>query len=224
MELDPLSPTTSTAPPSASEGSDQGTTAITSDFDTFLRMMTVQLQNQDPLNPIESSDYAVQLATFSGVEQQVQTNDLLRSLASQMTTDGLAQLAGWVGMEAQTTEPVRFTGAPVTLSVSPDPFAESAELIVYDDRDIEMQRLTLDPGQTAFDWSGNGANGQPLPEGSYRFDVVSYALGQETARSPAASFSRVTEVRAQDGQNQLVLGSGAVVSTGAVTAVREPAL
>jgi len=47
-------------------------------------MLTVQMQNQDPLNPVDSSDYAVQLATFSNVEQQVQTNDILRELQSQM--------------------------------------------------------------------------------------------------------------------------------------------
>ena len=47
------------------------TGVISSDFQTFLTMLTTQLQNQDPLNPVESSDFAVQLATFSGVEQQV---------------------------------------------------------------------------------------------------------------------------------------------------------
>lgn len=55
--------------------------ALTSDFDTFLRMLTVQMQNQDPLDPVDSADYAVQLATFSGVEQQVRTNELLTELS-----------------------------------------------------------------------------------------------------------------------------------------------
>ena len=62
---------------------------ISSDFETFLKMLTTQMQNQDPLNPIESSDYAVQLATFSGVEQQVRTNQLLADLANQMGSSGL---------------------------------------------------------------------------------------------------------------------------------------
>ena len=57
-------------------GSSTSTGGISSDFNTFLRMLTVQMQNQDPLNPIDSADYAVQLATFSGVEQQVRTNQL----------------------------------------------------------------------------------------------------------------------------------------------------
>ena len=56
--------------------------ALASDFDTFLRMLTTQMQNQDPLNPIDSTDYATQLATFSGVEQQVRTNSLLADLGT----------------------------------------------------------------------------------------------------------------------------------------------
>ena len=77
-------------------------TMISSDFQTFLRMMTAQMQNQDPLNPMEASDFAVQLATFSGVEQQVRSNDLLAGLSDQMSLMGVSQLAGWVGMEART--------------------------------------------------------------------------------------------------------------------------
>lgn len=54
------------------------------DFETFLKMLTTQIRNQDPLNPMEGSDFAVQLATFSGVEQQVQTNDLLQKMTDQL--------------------------------------------------------------------------------------------------------------------------------------------
>ena len=59
---------------------------ISSDFDTFLKMLTAQMQNQDPFNPIDSTDYATQLATFSGVEQQTRTNDLLTNLGSQIAS------------------------------------------------------------------------------------------------------------------------------------------
>ena len=81
---------------------------INSDFETFLKMLTTQLKNQDPLNPIESSDFAVQLATFSSVEQQVMTNDLLTGLSGQMGQMGMAQLASWVGMEERAPMPAQF--------------------------------------------------------------------------------------------------------------------
>ncbi len=88
---------------SAAVTSTNTTGTIGSDFQTFLEMLTVQMRNQDPLNPIDSTEYAAQLAAFSTVEQAVLTNDLLKSLAAQMGDSSMSQLAGWVGMEARTT-------------------------------------------------------------------------------------------------------------------------
>ena len=78
----------------------QKTAALSSDFETFLKMLTVQMENQDPLNPVDSADYAVQLATFSSVEQQVRTNDLLSSLAATMASGGIESLGQWVNGSA----------------------------------------------------------------------------------------------------------------------------
>jgi hypothetical protein len=78
--IQPTAPATATAP-QLSEDTPKAT--LGSDFETFLKMLTTQMKNQDPLNPVESSEYAVQLATFSSVEQQVLTNDLLTRLIGQ---------------------------------------------------------------------------------------------------------------------------------------------
>lgn len=195
---------------------------ISSDFETFLKMLTVQMQNQDPLNPIDSSDYAVQLATFSGVEQQVQTNDLLRSLAAQMGAGGMAQMASWVGMEARSSAPVRFEGAPIPITVSPAETADQVTLLVLDEQGQPVQESALPLGQSEMDWAGVTSDGAPLPSGTYSFQVVSYALGQEIARSPAQSYGRVTEVQSVGGQTVLRLASGATLPVTDVTAVREP--
>ncbi|NNF91122.1 MAG: flagellar hook assembly protein FlgD, partial [Boseongicola sp.] len=112
--------TAAAAQPNPSPAADrEGSSALSSDFETFLLMLTTQMQNQDPLNPIESQDFAVQLATFSGVEQQVLSNELLETLATGMGLSGMSQLAGWVGMEARVTAPAAFDGTPITLA--PDP-------------------------------------------------------------------------------------------------------
>ena len=107
--------------------------ALSSDFETFLRMLTVQMQNQDPLNPAEASDFAVQLATFSGVEQQVLTNELLRAsgLASAQG-ERLADYSDWIGMHARSAAPVPAGGAPVTIEPQPHPAADTAVLVVRD--------------------------------------------------------------------------------------------
>ncbi len=113
LSLTPASPQTS-APSSTSSSS-----SLSTDFETFLVMLTAQMENQDPLNPLDSQDFATQLATFSGVEQQVKTNDLLSALNSQLLTSGMGDMASWVGMEARMATPAYFDGSPVEIVANP---------------------------------------------------------------------------------------------------------
>lgn len=122
------SPITPAQPGTIGQSTNSGT-LIESDFQTFLVMLTTQMQNQDPLNPIDSTDYASQLATFSGVEQQVKTNQLLESLSAQIGLSGIAQYAGWVGMEARVDAPSMFNSVPITLFPTPAIDADQAILV-----------------------------------------------------------------------------------------------
>jgi flagellar basal-body rod modification protein FlgD len=148
--------------------------AITGDYNTFLRMLTTQLQNQDPLNPIESSDYAVQLATFSGVEQQTRTNQLLESLGGQFNILGMAQMAGWVGQEARTDAAVAWSGNPVTLSPNPAAGADRTTVVVKDSRGTVVARQDIPPSTAPFEWTGTGIDGVALPHGIYTMELESY--------------------------------------------------
>ena len=194
---------------------------ISSDFQTFLKMLTVQMENQDPLNPVDSSDYAVQLATFSGVEQQVQTNDLLRDLAAQMGTTGMAQMASWVGKDARTTGPARFDGTAVPLSLQPENSADRAELVVRDAQGAEVDRVEISPVQQDFLWSGNDAFGQQLPTGSYQFEVESFANDAAIKTTTVDTYNKITEVRNESGKMMLLLESGAMVLASDVSALRD---
>lgn len=217
MEISPTLAAAATPPPAQSAASE-----ISSDFETFLRMLTVQMQNQDPLNPVDSSDYAVQLATFSGVEQQVQTNDLLRGIAAQAGTSGLAQMAGWVGMEARAAAPAYFDGAPLTLAPSPAAFATSAQIVVKDAQGQEVQRVDIGTQAETVTWAGVAANGAPLPAGLYTFETVSFEGVNALQQDITPVYSRVTEIRMEDGQAVLTLAGGQTVSADSVTALREP--
>jgi flagellar basal-body rod modification protein FlgD len=98
--------------------SDDKSGVLSSDFETFLQMLTAQAKYQDPLEPIDSSEYASQLAQFSMVEQQVQSNELLSKLADKLGGNNIAEIASWIGMEARTTAPALFDGSPITISPS----------------------------------------------------------------------------------------------------------
>ncbi|WP_417250326.1 flagellar hook capping FlgD N-terminal domain-containing protein [Celeribacter sp.] len=213
--------TTQTSYPSASTTTSTTENALSSDFETFLKMLTVQLKNQDPLNPIESTDYAVQLATFSGVEQQVLTNDLINDLSTQLGVIGMSQATGWVGMDVETDAPVQFNGDPVDLKVQPQYGVDQSFLIVRDSGGGEVQRIALDPHASEFTWSGIDANGTQFNMGTYEFIVENHANGQFHSNSDVSSFGRVIEARRDGGDILLVLESGAVVSADSVAALRE---
>ena len=195
-------------------------TMIESDFNTFLVMLTTQMQNQDPLNPIDSTDYASQLATFSGVEQQVRTNQLLESLSAQMGLSGMAQLAGWVGMEARVDAPVMFGSTPLTLFPTPAQDADQAVLVTYDAQDREVARsqvaLTTDP----LTWTGTDTAGNTLAPGAYSFRLESYSAGELIGTGSVEAFGRITEVRSGANGTVLVMESGAEVAPAQVTSLR----
>ena len=193
---------------------------IASDFDTFLRMLTVQMQNQDPLNPIESSDYAVQLATFSGVEQQVQTNNLLNALLAQMGVSGMTELAGWVGHEARAPVSAMFNGSPITISPNPVADADRVELIVRDSSGLEVQRSVIPASAEPIEWVGTTLDNAPLPNGLYSFVVESTKDGEVVASSQAEVYATVREIRSEGGQTVLVFDGGQTVPVSSVTALR----
>ena len=195
---------------------------ITSDFETFLQMLTVQMENQDPLNPIESSDYAVQLATFSSVEQQVQTNELLTALGVQLTTSGMADVATWVGREARTNAPTYFDGAPISVVPEIDVLADRAELIVRNAAGDEVQRFDLPLSDEPIDWAGTTSRGDPLPSGLYSFEVVSFSGTEAIGAATAETYATVREVRNNAGTISVIFDGGVSVQADQVTALREP--
>jgi flagellar basal-body rod modification protein FlgD len=216
MQLTPAN-TLSSLPPSAA---DQAATKITSDYQTFLRMLTTQLQNQDPLNPIESSDYAVQLATFSGVEQQTRTNQLLESLGGQFNVLGMAQMAGWVGQQARVDAPVWVDGDPVTLSPNPAAGADRATLVVKDSRGTVVARQDIPPTADPYEWTGLGIDGLPLRQGQYTLSLESYRNEELLTQTPVEHYARILEAQGGATGTMLLLEGGAKVRAESITALR----
>lgn len=222
MEITQTPQAAAAAPQPGESAPQTGTTTLSSDFETFIKMLTVQMQNQDPLNPMESSEFAVQLATFSSVEQQVQTNALLTTLNSQIGALGVAQLSGWVGMEARVEMPVVFDGTPVPATLRTDPLADAAELVVRDAQGAVVSRRSVSPegGETL--WAGTDSFGNPLPAGTYTLTVESYAAGEPIAEHPAEIHTTIVEARNDSGEPVLIMEDGQAVTADRVLGLRAP--
>ena len=194
--------------------------AITADFQTFLRLLTTQMQNQDPLNPMESTEFASQLAQFSGVEQQVRTNELLTGMQADFATLGMGQIGGWIGMEAQAQMPVTFQGDPVTLSATAHDRADRLELVVRDTRGAIVQRVPVPLGSDRFDWDGTGPSGTPVRPGTYDLTLQSWSGETMLDESPATIHAIVEEARLVDGAVWLRLQGGQSVAAQSILGLR----
>ena len=222
MEINPTTPPSANANPAPVSQGGQAGAALSSDFETFLVMLTAQLKNQDPLNPIESADFAVQLATFSSVEQQVKTNDLLTNLGNQFGSFSVAQLSGWIGLDARAHAPVVFEGAPVSFDIHVAPQADRAELVVRNTQGIEVQRSAVPPVSGEVEWAGVDQTGAPLPPGTYAISVESFTGNDLSETHPVEIQSRIIEARNVNGQTILILEGGQQISADEILGLSEP--
>ena len=220
MELNQI--TNPTLPSSTPTAPSDPSGVLGSDFEVFLQMLTAQAQYQDPLEPMDNSEYAAQLAQFSMVEQQVMTNDLMEQLMTTLGANNMSSAANWIGMEALVQGPVQYDGTPVTISPNPPITADQVDLIVSNAQGKEVQRIRIPTSSDPFSWTGLNASGNPLPNGEYTFEIESSAQGEVLITEPALSYSRVTEARIEEGETLLVLESGYMITANNVAGLREP--
>lgn len=217
-----VAPTTAapTVAASAAKAETEAAAAPTTDFQTFLALLTAQLRNQDPLKPAESTEFVAQLASFSQVEQQVRSNDRLDRIVEVLSGGTADGLAAWIGREVRAPVAANFQGQPLEVEATPKSGADRAVLVVTNDFGQVVARQSVDVKNELVTWDGKGAMGETLPNGSYSFALESYTgetmLGSEAGRV----FGQVTEVRLVEGAPMLILAGGAKVLVGDITAVR----
>lgn len=214
----------SSAAATTTTSSSGSATNIASDFETFLRMLTVQVQNQDPLNPTDPTEYATQLAQFSSVEQQVLTNDLLKDL-QQTLSPSLAQQAGTLlGMEALSDSPVYFNTSPIVLRPGYSANTNSAQLVVRDANGTEIERFALDPTEDdTIVWAGFDDQGELMPAGVYQFEVETFdTAGDLIATTPSQAYNPIVEVRNVGTQVMARLSDGTEINAANIAGLRAP--
>jgi len=165
--------TTSSSSSSSSLSSTSGST-IAGNFQTFLTLLTTQLQNQNPLDPLDTNQFTQQLVQFAGVEQQLKTNDQLASLLSLQQTTQATQALAFVGKTAVVN------GSTAALS------SGTANWDVSVPKDCTMTAtITNSVGQTVFSgtytasagnnqpytWNGQGNDGTQWPDGQYKLTI-----------------------------------------------------
>lgn len=210
--------------PAATSQTSQTTTpekrSLSSDFDTFIRMLTTQAKYQNPLEPLDSSEYAAQLAQFSMVEQQTKTNDTLTALVEKLGATDMAKLSNWIGKEVRAVAPANFNGTPVTISPAPLAAADKAFLVVRDAKGETVERYQVPVSADPISWSGLNDDGAPRDSGLYSFAVQSYKADELLLEEAAAVYHPVSEAQIENGEVILILEGGQAILANMVTGVR----
>lgn len=215
---------TSTTATSASSTAAATATAQpdSSDYQVYLEMLTVQVQNQDPLDPMDADDFAVQLATFSMVERQAYTNALLETQLGVMGEATLAQMSAWVGQEVRGSFPVNYTGDDVEVYMPYAVYGDTHELVVVDADGEEVKRIPVEASGEVVIWDGTDADGQPVEDGLYAFRIDSFEGEELVGSGEVETYALVNEVRMTSDGVRLVTSGDVEIDPNLVSALRTP--
>lgn len=192
---------------------------ISTDFDTFLRMLTTQMQNQDPLNPMDADAFASQLATFSMVEQQTRTNQNLEALLADQSGERILDYANAIGKTVSHNLPFQFSGAPVNLSVQGNPLNDSMAVVILNEAGDVIAKRGLSQGQDKLTWDGLDEDGMPVSVGRYSATIESTA-DETRVDARVLAHGEIEEARITGDRVEFVLTDGTVISQGAVLSMR----
>ncbi len=180
--------------PSTSSGvtftsaTDAGTLA--NNFQTFLTLLTTQLKNQNPLDPLDTNQFTSQLVQFASVEQQMKMNTQLGSLLtieqSAQSTAAMAYLGATATVDGSTT---KLTNGAANWTFNADKPASATISISDSTGNLAYSgSYTLQAGKQNFQWDGKGSNGQQWPDGTYKLTIT----GTDASGNPVNVSTQVT--------------------------------
>jgi flagellar basal-body rod modification protein FlgD len=204
MTVTPATSTTSTAT------TDPSLKQLSGNFSTFLTLLTTQLKNQDPTSPMDSNAFTQQLVMYSQVEQQINTNDNLKNLISQGSSNAAAMTTGYLGKKVSIVNgQAALIGGAANWTYNLDGNAVATQLTVTD---ANGKAVYTGAGQTAsgnhsFAWDGKDNGGNQLSDGGYTLTVAATNAAGGAVKNAVASAGTVTQIDMTGGAPRLIIGS-----------------
>ncbi len=162
----------------ASAVSSSVTSGIADNFQTFLSLLTTQLKNQNPLDPLDTNQFTQQLVQFAGVEQQLKSNDQLKALVDLQKTAQATQALGFVGHTvAVDGSTAQFNGMATWNLLSEGPASATINIQNAQGQTVYSGNFSMTDGASSFVWDGKGNDGTQWPPGDYK--LVATGLNKE---------------------------------------------
>jgi flagellar basal-body rod modification protein FlgD len=196
-------------PVSSSSAATRSENQLAANFDTFLLLLTAQLKNQDPLEPMDSNQFTQQLVQFSQVEQQINSNKNLESLIAITKARSSADAVSYLGKTLTLTDGyAALMEGEAHWAYALDSSAATATLTILDANGKTVYTGPAETGEGlhAFTWDGIGSDGVERSPGPYRLMVTAKTVDGETIDTRVASQGIISEVDLTGSEPLLMIG------------------
>jgi flagellar basal-body rod modification protein FlgD len=200
----------STSTDTSSSASQTSLSSLTSNYDTFLTLLTSQLKNQDPLQPTDTAEFTKQLVQYSQVEQQIQSNQKLDNILGAINNNEINQSLSYLGKTVEVqSNGVSLQDGKAHMTVTTDAPASTSVMEITDGKTGKLIRtlsLTKTAGTQEVNWDGLDDNGAAVKDGAYKVAVKAKDAADKDVNAMVMSFGRVTGVDLTAGEPYLALG------------------
>lgn len=199
--------------------------SLAANFDNFLKLLTTQLRNQDPVAPMDANAFTSQLVQFASVEQAIKTNDKLKELGALIEATGTTSALSMLGREAVVgTDRIGLgsSGAATIRYRLPEAAARAtASVIDASGGIVRTLTGTTAAGENAIVWDGLDTAGQRAASGTYRIQLDAIGAGGQAIAAEQYLAGTVEAIEPDAGVISLIV-AGAKVSLGDVRSVHTP--
>jgi flagellar basal-body rod modification protein FlgD len=210
----------------ASSQVNSGLASLTSNFQSFLSLLTTQLQNQDPTNPMDTDNFTQEIVSMTGVQQQLLANNLLTTLVAQ-GQGGLANGVNYIGKTVEATDPTQtLANNQIAWNYTLPTGAASANITVTNSMGNTVYSgaaPSLTSGVNSFTWNGKDSSGNQLANGgTYTMAVKALDGAGNTLNSQIVTQGTVSAATVNNGTAYLTI-NGASVPVSSVISVQNAA-
>lgn len=198
---------------------------LVGNYEMFLELLTIQIKNQNPLEPMDANQFTEQLTQYSSVEQQIKTNENLEQMIKELSSQNMGAIVSYIGKEVEasgSTAVLRNGSATWTYdsdraATAAITVTNSAGAVVY------SQQQAINAGSGSFTWDGKAMNGGTAPDGEYTINIAATDANGAAATVTTGITGVVDEVDLSGGEAVLKIGN-VRVPIGSVTAIRESSI
>ncbi len=200
----------------------QSATGLAANFETFMTLLTAQLRAQDPLSPLDTKDFTNQLVQFTGVEQQLKTNELLTTLNTNMNLSAGSLAVSYLGKEATANTNVSgFQNGKATWEYNLPQLADNVSLKIYDEKNKLVKTIDGEKTQGAhtLEWDGSVNSGDKKTSGQYTLVIEAKNSSGSTINGTITKKGIISDVDMSGSEPQVTI-NGAIVPLSSVSKLK----